>query len=156
MDSSVASIVAACISAVASVIVALIGKSSPARAKRRGEPQCVYIIPSTNKRVWTVGILILSLWLLLSPTVIHWDWADTNFIIIAIVTLLLSGISPIRPSGAAAVVLMLYAANFFMVPIGWWLQDVSISFRPRDLGYFLFMGGGEHRSLMESRPLARS
>jgi hypothetical protein len=155
MDQSVVSIVTAFISAAASVIVALIGKSSPARARRRGEPQRVYIIPSTNKRVWITSILILSLWLLLSPTLIHWDLAGSNFFLIFIVTLVLSYIWPIRPWGAAAVVLMLYSVNFFMEPLGWWVHGISISFNPNDLGYFLLVLGLGFVNTVGSWSLAR-
>lgn len=155
MDPSVASIIAAFISAAASVVVALLGKSSPVRAKRRGKPQRVYIIPPTNKGVWITAISILSLWLLLSPTVIHWDWGGQNFFIIFIVTLVLSGIWPIRPWGAAAVVLMLYSVNFFMEPLGWWVHGISISFSASDFGSFLFVSGLGFANAVGSYILAR-
>lgn len=140
MDQAVASIIAAFISAAASVIVALIGKSSPERAKRRGEPQRVYVIPSKNERAWIMGISILSLWLLLSPTLIYWAYA-VNFFIIFIVTIVLSCIWPIKPWCDAALVLMLYSVNFFMEPLGWWVHGIGISFSPNDIGYFLFVPG---------------
>lgn len=125
MDPAVASVIAALISAAASILVTLIGKSPRGPTKRSAEPLSVYSVPARNKRAWIFVITILSIWLVSSPVLIHWDWGGMNFFLLPIVTLILSAVRPIKPSWAAAVVLILYPINFLMEPLGWWVADIS-------------------------------
>ena len=119
------SIIGALISAAASIVVALIGKSTSARSTRRGKLQRAYTTPSRNKRIWIITVSVLSLWILLSPPLIHWDWGGLNFFLLPIVTLSLSAVCPIKPSSAAATVLVLYPINFLMEPLAKSLQGIS-------------------------------
>lgn len=141
MDPAVASIIAAVISAMASVIVALIGKSSPQKKSRSGKLEWTRIIPSKNRRVWFIVTTILLVEMVLVPVLIHWDMAVFNFIPILVLTFILASRWPVKPWSAAAVVLMLYSVNIFMEPLGWWLHGATISFSSGDTGYFLFVLG---------------
>jgi hypothetical protein len=114
-------ILAAIITTAGSVIVALINKASKSSAKQR----VAVVLPSTNKRIWWITMLILIAWLLISPVAIHWDLGGSNFLLLPVVTLVLAFVKPLRPLSVAAIVLFLYAFNFMMEPLGKVTQNMS-------------------------------
>lgn len=116
-------ILAAIITTVGSVIVALINQASKGSAKQRAAVS----LPSANKRIWWITLLILMAWLLISPVAIHWDWGGMNFLLLPVVTLVLAFVKPVRPLSVAAIVLFLYAFNFMMEPLGKVTQKISTS-----------------------------
>jgi len=105
------SIIAALITAIASIVVALIGKSAPGSKKQIHE---ALSFRYGGSKTWVVVIVALVLWILVSVVFISERLGVLNWFLIAIVTLLLSVVAPIRPMYAAAVVLILYSENFFM------------------------------------------
>ena len=122
MDST---IVASLISAAASIITAIISSRprSAARAAKKG-----YSYRQPKKQPWIIALLLLLLWLVGSPILIHWDIAGLNIFVIIIVTLVLAFFFPIRPGAAAAIVLILHPANFFLEDLGKVFHGVTPNF----------------------------
>jgi hypothetical protein len=112
-------IVAAIISAVASVIVALISRGTPPaqtdRTSETSEPSA--LSPHSARKGWTILLAVLVPWIVLSPPLIHHDFPGINLFVIVGVTILASAVWPIRPLPAAAIVLALHPVNFFMEPV---------------------------------------
>ena len=125
-------IVAAIISAVASVIVALIGQKA-ASAGETAAPS----VPSASKtervpsrkKPWMVMLFVLVPWILVTPPLIHWDFVSVNMFVIVVVTLIASALWPIRPLGAAAIVLGLHPLNFLMEPVAKGIRGMSMAGR---------------------------
>lgn len=108
------SIIAALISALASISVAVISKTWTARRPTVR----VSVFRSKGDRVgWYMTLPLLLLWLALSPAFIHHDLAGTNYFAIPIVTLILAAAAPIQPMLATSLILALYAANFIIGPL---------------------------------------
>jgi len=122
MDST---IVASLISAAASIITAIISSRprSAAGAARRG-----YSYLQAKKLPWIITLVLLLLWLVGSPILIHWDIAGLNIFVIVILTSVLAFFFPIRPSAGAAIVLILHPANFFLEDLGKVFQGVTPNF----------------------------
>lgn len=122
MDST---IVASLISAAASIITAVISSrpGSTARAARKG-----YSYRQPKKQPWVIIIFLLLLWLVGSPVLIHWDIAGLNIFVIIIVTMVLAFFFPIRAGAAAAIVLILHPANFFLEDLGKVFHGVAPNF----------------------------
>lgn len=116
------SIIAAIISIIGSIIVALIGRIP---ISRHDKSKIRISARYRGKKPWLIIMSVLVLWLLLSPPLIHWDWGGINFFLIPIVTLLASVIWPIKPFSAASTVLILYPFNFLMEPFGKLTSGVS-------------------------------
>ncbi len=112
MDST---IVASLISAFASIITTVISLRPGASGKpaRKG-----YTYRAPRRAPWMVTIALLLVWLVASPVLIHWDIVGLNIFIIIGVTVVLATIVPFRPGMAAAIVLMLHPANFFLEDLG--------------------------------------
>lgn len=108
-------IIAALIGAVTSVLVAVIGTQT-AQGKSSGSPSLPGLKFPT--RPWVITTIALSIWLLVTPGVIHHDFSGINFFIIPIVVLLLALISPIRPLTASWVTLSIFSLNFVLGPLG--------------------------------------
>jgi hypothetical protein len=123
------SIIAALISAVASVIVAVISRNSPTSEKHvtpEGSGVRTNVaITSTGKKQWMIALSILVPWLLLSPPLIHWDLAGLNVFVILAVTLVIAFAWPIKPLAAAAIVLILHPISFAMEPIAKGLRGMN-------------------------------
>jgi putative oligomerization/nucleic acid binding protein len=123
------SIIAALISAVASVIVALISKKSaasetnntPVATGARKRSKVVW----SGKKQWRIAILLLIAWLLLSPPLIHWDIVGINLFVIVAVTVVISFVWPIKPLAASAIVLILHPVNFAMEPLAKGLRGMN-------------------------------
>jgi len=109
-------VLAALIGALASVIVAIIGKQTSgdqnAPALHRVPGRRIPTLP------WTITALALLIWLLVSPGLIHHDFAGLNFFVIPIVLLVVALFSPIRPLTASWVSLAIYSSNFVLGPLG--------------------------------------
>ncbi len=127
-------IVAALISAVASVLVALIGRKTSTESADGAASSNVRSASKANrvpsgKRPWTVMLFILVPWILVTPPLIHWDFVGVNMFVIVVVTLITSAIWPIRPLGAAAIVLGLHPLNFLMEPVAKGMRGMSMAGR---------------------------
>ena len=113
-------VLAALISAVASILVAILSKNVEAR--KASEPQdvsspVVRASSQANVRRWYVTSAILLIWLAVSPAFIHHDLAGTNFFLIPVVVVVLSVVVPTSPLRAAWISLALFAANFVIGPL---------------------------------------
>jgi len=109
-------VIAALIGALASVIVAIIGKQTSggrnAAALERAPGRRGPTLP------WTIVGVLLLVWLVVSPGLIHHDFAGTNFFAIPIVLLVVALVCPIRPLTATWVSLSIYSSNFVLGPLG--------------------------------------
>jgi len=112
-------IVAAIISAIASIVVAWIGRgSAPPSAESSSIPTVVSLpVPRSFSTAWIILLALLIPWIVLTPILIHHDFPGINLFVIAVVTILASIVWPIRPLSAAAIVLGLHPVNFFMEPL---------------------------------------
>jgi hypothetical protein len=142
MDST---IVAALISAVSSIVVALIGLGS-STANAPGVPGSTgtYAIPKRNRWIWLVVTTIFVAWLIVSALFIHWDVAGTSGLAIPIVVLILSVAFPIRPWSAAAISLFLFPFAFVAEPLGKWQNGISFQnhLDPNVVGVYLGLAFG--------------
>lgn len=112
-------ILAALISAGASILVALLNKSVESRKDSKPQDATSYAIRTTSKANvghWYVTSAILVIWLAVSPAFLHHDLAGQNFFLIPIVTIVLSLAIPTSPLRAAWITLALFAANFVIGP----------------------------------------
>lgn len=135
MDST---IIAALISAVAYVVVALAGKAaSPARTP--GRP----IAPRRNRRIWVVSVCILASWMFFAALFLHSDTAGiTSILAVPLVTWILAAAFPIQPGRAAAVPLLLFPLAFLAEPISKWRGGMNFEnhFAPKALVFFVGIG----------------
>jgi hypothetical protein len=122
MDST---IVASLISAAASIITAII--STRPRSTDKASVKGYYYRP-VKKLPWIITLFLLIVWLVSSPILIHWDIAGLNIFVIIIVSLVLAFSFPIRPTAAAAIVLILHPVNFFLEDLGKFFHGVSPNF----------------------------
>jgi hypothetical protein len=123
MDST---IIAALISAVASIFVALLGMgSSPASVSGRDGSTRTYAIPKRNRWIWSVVVFILAAWMVCAALFLHWDIAGASGLAIPFVIWFLSLTFPIRPSSAAAATLFLFPFAFAAEPVGKWRHGIS-------------------------------
>src|SRR4029077_15701411 len=106
------SIIAAMISAAASVTVGLIGKGMPVAAPAPSSADS-----DSARKALCLVILCLIAWLLISPVAIHHDFAGMNFYVISIVIFILVVARPLPPLSAAWISLATYSVNFFLVPL---------------------------------------
>ncbi len=137
MDST---IVAALISAVSSIVIALLGMgSSTASASGRPGSHGGYAIPKRNRWIWLIVATIFVAWLIFSALFIHWDIAGTSGLAIPVVVLILSVAFPIRPWSAAAISLFLFPFAFAAEPLGKWQHGISFEnhLEPNVLGVYL-------------------
>jgi hypothetical protein len=122
-------VIAAIISAVASVIVALLSKSSATSEARSAfvgdQAKDKLGFSSTAKKRWMIVLALLVPWLLLSPPLIHWDIVGLNMFVILAVTLVVSFAWPIKPLAAVAIVLILHPISFVMEPIAKGLRGMN-------------------------------
>src|SRR5262249_40388532 len=113
-------VLAALISAGASILVAILSKSVESRKDSRPRDAWQYAVRAASKvniRRWYVASAILLIWLAVSPAFLHHDLAGTNFLLIPFVTVVLAIAIPISPLRAAWIVLALFAANFVIGPL---------------------------------------
>jgi len=108
-------VLAAMIGAVTSIVVALIGRQTAHGKRLESRPLPGRQLPPLS---WAVTLVVLALWLLISPGAIHHDLAGTNFLVIPVVLLILAVASPIRPLTAGWVSLAIFSANFVLGPLG--------------------------------------
>ena len=118
MDST---IIAALVSAGASIVVAFISKTSSHSAATgpRNPP-----IPKRNQRVWIIGVSLLLACTIFAALFLHWDLAGSSAIVITVVIWVLAAGFPIRPAMAAAAVLLLFPFAFAAEPIGKWRRGL--------------------------------
>lgn len=142
MDST---IVAALISAVSSIVVALLGMgSSTASVSGRPGSTGTYAIPKRNRWIWIIVTCIFVAWLIFSALFIHWDIAGASGLAIPVVVLLLSVAFPIRPWSAAAISLFLFPFAFAAEPLGKWKHGISFQnhLEPNLVGIYLGVAFG--------------
>lgn len=115
------SVIAALITAVSSIVVALISRTPKERSGgRRSHVRHVDV----SKRPWMVTGVFLAVWLMASPGLVHHDLADSNFLLLPVVALVLALASPIRPLVAVS---MTFAAFAFNSVAGPWSNRLAHS-----------------------------
>lgn len=107
-------IIAALISASASITVAVISKTLGTPSSTRTPAQ---VFTRTQTRPWWPTLAALGLWLLISPAAIHHDIAGQNFLVIPVVLVLLALWRPRSPLTGAWVTLAAVSANFVLGPL---------------------------------------
>ncbi|MEZ5935215.1 MAG: SHOCT domain-containing protein [Alphaproteobacteria bacterium] len=139
MDSTV---IAALISAVASVIVAII--SSTSRKKEEIKSTHPPEIPKRNQRIWMMSSSVVLFLTVFSALFLHWDLAGLSMILVPLVILILSVAFPIRPSIAVAVTLFLFPFAFLAEPIGKWRQGIPFDnhFAVEAFGFYIAVAFG--------------
>jgi hypothetical protein len=135
MDST---IIASLISAVASVVVALISKGgTSARAPEQAAA------PRRNVRIWIATICILIAWMSFAALFLHWDTAGvTSILAVPLVTWILAAAFPIQPGIAAAVPLFLFPLAFLAEPIGKWRRGINFENHFEPVTVAAFVGTG--------------
>ncbi|WP_347331721.1 SHOCT domain-containing protein [Marinimicrobium locisalis] len=119
MDST---IIAALISAAASIVAAIIGNARSSGAEK-GHPNL--LIPRRNQRMWIIAVSVLLGWLIFAALFLHWDLAGMSVLAIPVVMWTFAAAFPIRPSIAVAAVLFLFPLAFTAEPIGKWRRGMS-------------------------------
>lgn len=107
------SIIAALISAAASITVGLISKTRPTSARMPASAPHM----ESARNSWLFVMICLGLWLMVSPVAIHHDFAGLNFYVISIVVLILAVARPLPPLSAAWISFAAYSANFVIGPL---------------------------------------
>ncbi len=113
-------VLAALISAGASILVAILSKNVESRKARQPHDTSSLALRTSSKiniRRWYVASAIFLLWLAVSPAFLHHDLAGENFLLIPVVTIVLALFVPISPLSAAWISLALFAANFVIGPL---------------------------------------
>ena len=110
---------AALISAVASILVAILSRGVETRAHsgHQGPLSVVAFASERSDARWYVVSVILLIWFALSPALVHHDFAGTNFFLVPMATVVLALLVPTLPLKAASISLGLFAANFFLGPL---------------------------------------
>jgi len=132
MDST---IIASLISAVASVLVALISRGS---TRARALEQAA--IPRRNQKIWIATVCVLVAWMSFAALFLHWDLAGTtSTLAVPLVTWVLAAAFPIQPGNAAAVPLFLFPLAFLAEPIGKWRRGIDFEnhFEPVTVAAFV-------------------
>lgn len=119
MDST---IIAALISAVASIVVALISNASSSGVETGHRN---LLIPRRNQRMWIIAVSVLLGWLIFAALFLHWDLAGMSVLAIPVVMWIFAAAFPIRPSIAVAAVLFLFPFAFTAEPIGKWRRGIN-------------------------------
>jgi hypothetical protein len=113
-------VLAALISAGASILVAILSKSAESRKHsldQSARSDAVRMASKDNSRRWYIASAILLFWFAFSPAFVHHDLAGTNFLLIPVVAVVLALATPISPLRGAWIVLALFAANFMLGPL---------------------------------------
>jgi hypothetical protein len=110
---------AALISAVASILVAILSRGVETRARSGNQDPSseVAFVSSRSGARWYVSSVILLIWSALSPALVHHDVAGMNFLLISLATIGLALLVPTLPLKAASITLALFAANFLLEPL---------------------------------------
>lgn len=134
-------VLAALISAVASILVAILSKKVEARKDSEPQEASSYadrVSSKANIQRWYVTCAILLIWLALSPALLHHDLAGENFLLIPVVIIVLALFVPISPLRAAWISLALFATNFVIGPLSNRLHgsryDTEFLYDPRERG----------------------
>lgn len=138
MDST---IVAALISAISSIIVAIIGNASDGKNTNNNSE---LIIPKRNKKIWVLGTIVLVSWMSYAALFLHWDLAGMSVLLIPIVILIFSFAFPVKPTTAAATILFLFPFAFAAEPIGKWKRGMIFDnhFEPGAIGVYVSIAFG--------------
>ncbi|UCD31990.1 MAG: SHOCT domain-containing protein [Desulfobacterales bacterium] len=138
MDST---IVAALISAISSIIIAIIGRASAAGNTNKDSELA---IPNRNKKIWMVSTIILVSWMGYAALFLHWDLAGMSVLLIPVVILIFSFAFPVKPTTAAATALFLFPLAFAAEPIGKWKRGMIFDnhFEPSVIGVYVSIAFG--------------
>ena len=138
MDST---IVAALISAISSILIAIIGS---ARGTGNTSTGGAIPIPSRNKKFWFLMTFVLMSWMVFAALFLHWDLAGMSVLLIPLVILFFSGAFPIKPTTAAATALFLFPLAFAAEPIGKWRRGMIFDnhFEPDVIGIYVAIAFG--------------
>ena len=134
MDSTIA---AALISAIASVVVALIGRAS---ATKHGTAISNSIVPKRHRVFWTACVILLLGWMIFAALFLHWDLAGTSIVLVPIVVVVMSIAFPIQPIMAVSATLILFPPAFAAEPLGKWSRGMHFD-NHFELGALAFFVG---------------
>lgn len=156
-------IISALITAIASIIVAIINRSGGRKQAAResaGEP----LAKKKNTNWWLILGPAIIIWLIISPIIIHHDFSAVNLFGLIPVTLLMAALISINPLNVAVWILVFHTVNFTGEPIqrlvtGGTLQDAFTGFQFSDIvlltvaafGNALLAGWLSHWQISKSR-----
>ena len=107
-------ILAALISAVASILAAVLSRTRLSHSPRA---RAAHDASKGRRTGWYVILGLLVIFFALTPGLVHPDHAGNNFLLIPPVTILLAIAAPIAPLMSASLVLGLFASNWILGPI---------------------------------------
>lgn len=138
MDST---IVSSIISAISSILIAIIGKNVSEGKTNSGG---VITIPKRNNKYWFICTFVLVCWMIFATLFLHWDIAGASVLLIPIIILIMSAVFPIKPTSAAAISLFLFPFAFVAEPIGKLRQNMNFynHFEPKVIGFFVSLAFG--------------
>lgn len=120
-----ASILGALISAAASVLVALIGRERGPSHGGGARPVRPAVAPR-SMRAWKTMFALSLAWMTVAVLTLHWDTAALSCVLIPVAGLVLAFLRPIKPSLAAATMLLLCALAFGAEPLGKLRSGIAI------------------------------
>jgi len=134
-------IVAALISAISAIIIALIGRGNAFGSINK---KIELVIPNRNKKIWTFTTIIMIFWMIFASLFLHWDLAAMSVFLIIVVILIYSFVFPVKPTTAAAISLILFPLAFAAEPIGKWRRGINLDnhFEPRTIGIYVSIAFG--------------
>ncbi len=106
-------IIAALISAVTAIVVALISRMPT----KTGTGVRVPRLKGTSHGKWVVAIFLIATWLVISPIAIHHDFPGVNMFALFVLTAIVALVFPINGWEAAAWIFALHALNSVCEPI---------------------------------------
>jgi hypothetical protein len=138
MDST---IVAALISAISSIVVAILGSASSAG---KTNPESRLAIPNRNRKIWVVSSIVLLSWTIYAALFLHWDLAEMSVLLIPVVVLVCSLAFPVKPTTASATALFLFPFAFAAEPIGKWKRGMIFDnhFEPTAIAVYVAIAFG--------------
>lgn len=122
MDSTIA---AALISAMASLLVALLGHAGARTHNAAPSPMPVTGHLPRNRLIWMITAGLTFAWTVYAAFFLHWDLAGMSLLLIPVVVWALAVAFPISPWNAAAISLLLFPFAFMAEPIGKWRRGIS-------------------------------
>lgn len=131
-------IVAALISAISLILVAIIGSASGTGNTSTGGAIAIH---SRNNKFWFFMTFVLMSWMVFAALFLHWGLAGMSVLLIPLIILFFSAFFPIKPTTAAATTLFLFPLAFAAEPIGKWRRGMNFDnhFEPDVIGIYVAM-----------------
>ena len=139
------SLLPAIITAITSIIVAIIGKFNINVTKGRLDQKTLVKNKVNrqkflkNNRTWNYVSTLYIIWIVIAALFLHWDIAGMSYLGIPIL-FILSFIYPINPFKATSLTLLIFAFCLFAEPIGKIREGISISNHFYNEAIWLYIG----------------